>query len=1177
MKLNNARKKTLINNIYDERKRCVLLSMTDKEWFSYKNDEEIKNYNTLDKLRNIYLKMIKYNNPDVLFNLDLKEKNIKEAKDFIEDFVPYATYKLLLDPEFSKIFDKMFIEDYEEEIISIIDNMTYRAENEFKLLGDEGAKKYALRNDPRILLNVDDDYLRQKNNQYVSDYEYSIYLQLCDDFDYYNALDKRIIYSFITANPFVEQLISLKEEERGEYLCSLSEEELYTLKMGFGDEACIYIDEKIKETKLAAATLPKIREKYNKLKIELLKYIKGQDRAIEQVVSGLFNAETLNIVPEDNRPYASFFFFGPPGTGKTLTATKLAEITGYPCKIFNMAEYAYDKDEISLIGSDQTWKGSREGELFLFKKSCGKDKCIIVFDEIEKSNLTVKHSLLSLLGSGKLDNVYTGLVESFDNAILIFTSNIGKRLYDNPNININTLTFAKIRQAFEEETDSKGNPKLSPEFVSRIGSNNIVLYNALNLEGMRKIITDKIDNLSSRFFKNYKLNFTYSDIFPYLMMFSEIKADARVLGARCEKFVKKEIYELLNLLDLKTSLTSINIDVDFKDMNKEIKEIFENTSEEKILYIGDKEIFIKADKVKDENELVEAMKKNYDLILIDPFYGGTDNKALSITDYNSKGIKLFYKLKEIDEEAATYIVLKNEKDISNADRDSMMLDGAKGFIYYDRLDEIKDILKKLYLNKKANELRQKGFVLDFKTKQEIKGTKAKIIIYDCKKYKSLDLDSEDIMVNDQNIPEASFDEIIGCRSAKNELSYFVKYLKNPIEFMQKGFKTPRGVLLYGPPGTGKTMLARALASESRVNFISLTGTDLLLSTIEESKNKLNQIFESARKYSPAVIFIDEIDAIGRERNGSNYDGVLNLLLTQMDGFKKDTKRPIFVLAATNYSLNKLDSALLRRFDSKIYVDVPDRDDRSLYINNFIKKRNLNKVSESAIKLFINRTVGLSLAETENIMEFSIRYAYMKDKEVDDEILTEAYDEYYSGSIKMKKNEEDHKRTAIHEAGHAIVSHIEGITPDFITIVARGDYGGYVLTTNEERLAISKKDILSRIRIALSGRAAEEVIYGKDDINLGSSSDLKKASDFAIKVVSVLNDNNLFISDEISEEEKKNLNKEANNLLKKEYAQTLSLIENNKEMIIELSNTLMIKNHLNKEEFLNYISLNKEKE
>lgn len=1172
MRLSSNIKKTLNRKKYDDKTRKTLLSFSDEEWKSLADNENLYNYCKLSQLREIYKKLDKYSDCDYIFNLNLKEQFLKDPTCIVTDFVPYATYKFLMNPEFPDLFDAaQFVDD---DFVTIIENMAICAENEFRLLGEEGARRYALKNNPRIMVN-EDDYMEFGYGKYVSDLEFSLYLNVCEDDDYTFAKLRRMVYNFRDSAELIENFISLKEEERGEYLFSLNEEELYKLKVCFGDEACIYIDEKLNEAKAAADTLPKISERYSTLKSDFLKYVKGQDKAIEQLVNGLFNAEIHNTVPDDNQPYASFFFFGPPGTGKTLTATKLAEFLKYPYKVFNMAEYAYEKDEVSLIGLDISWRNAKEGELFTFKKSHENSKCVFIFDEIEKSNETVKHSLLSLIGSGKLDNLYTGKTESFENAILIFTSNVGRRLYDDPNVNANTVTFAKIRQAFEEERDQKGNPKLSPEFVSRIGSNNIILFNSLSLEGMNKIVTNRIDVLAKRLFDNYKLRIKYPDILPYLMIFKEIKADARVLGARSEKFLKNEIYELLNLSN--TGITSLKIDVDFKEMDKEIREIFEKSDKNSILYIGDKEIGIQADKAMDEEELVEAMKKNYDLVLIDPFFGGTDDKALSITDYNSKGIKLFYKLKEIDEEVPVYIVLDKETDISIADRDSMMLDGARGFICYDKFDELNDILNKLYLNKKAKELRQKGFILDFKTKQEIKGSKARIIIYDCKKYKSLDLDAEDIMVNDRNIPDTSFDDVIGCASAKNELSYFVRYLKNPVEFMQKGFKIPRGVLLYGPPGTGKTMLARAVAGESKVNFISLTSTDLLLTTIEASKNKINQIFDLARRYSPAIIFMDEIDAIGRERSGSIFDGVLNLLLTQMDGFNINTKHPVFVLAATNYSLDKLDSALLRRFDSKIYVDVPDRNDRSLYIRKFLEKRNLDKLSESAINLFISRTVGLSLADTENILEFVIRYAYRNNKEVDDEMLTDAYDEYYAGSVKKKKSEEDYKRTAIHEAGHAVVSHLEGVTPSFITIVSRAEYGGYVLTDNEETPVYSKNDIITRIRVALSGRAAEEVFYGNDDVNLGSSSDLQQASKLALMVVSALNSDELFISDEITEEEKKILNRKANDLLKKEYSKTIALIERNKEKIESLANTLMEKNHLNKEEFLKSISFDRQKE
>ena len=248
---------------------------------------------------------------------------------------------------------------------------------------------------------------------------------------------------------------------------------------------------------------------------------------------------------------------------------------------------------------------------------------------------------------------------------------------------------------------------------------------------------------------------------------------------------------------------------------------------------------------------------------------------------------------------------------------------------------MQDIAYDLYMQKESTGFTSKGWVLDYKTRQELAedGTKVSIVLYDLKKKRAIDADSRNSVLSDADRPTIKFTDVIGAENAKEELQYYINYLKHPKDFLMDGRKPPKGILLYGPPGTGKTMLARAMAGESDVTFIQTSASEFGSKWVGESEANVRRLFDNAKRYAPAIIFIDEIDAIGRQRTGQDphTESVLNALLTQMDGFMQNPSKPVFVLAATNYgvsassdSIAALDEALMRRFDNKIKVDLPNQ-------------------------------------------------------------------------------------------------------------------------------------------------------------------------------------------------------------------------------------------------------------
>ena len=354
-----------------------------------------------------------------------------------------------------------------------------------------------------------------------------------------------------------------------------------------------------------------------------------------------------------------------------------------------------------------------------------------------------------------------------------------------------------------------------------------------------------------------------------------------------------------------------------------------------------------------------------------------------------------------------------------------------------------------------------------------------------------------------------FADIAGNDSAKQDLEEVVDFLKHPKKYESLGAKIPRGVLLVGSPGTGKTMLARAVAGEASVPFFSISGSEFVEMFVGVGASRVRDLFAKAKKNAPAIIFIDEIDAVGRRRGsgmGGGHDEreqTLNQILVEMDGF--ETGANVIVLAATNRA-DVLDPALLRpgRFDRRTNILLPERKDREAILTVHFKK----KPVDETVKLgaLAAKTAGLSGADLANIAnEAAIVAARRNSKKISNDDLTEAFEKIAIGPERKTKimNEQEKEMTAYHEAGHALVGHV---MPDSdpvhkVTIIPRGATGGvtWFLPPEDKSYTsvIEFKDILAR---ALGGRIAEKIIYGKDRITTGAGSDLRKATEIARDMV-----------------------------------------------------------------------------
>lgn len=951
------------------------------------------------------------------------------------------------------------------------------------------------------------------------------------------------------------------------------------------------------------AEMTALVDKIKEIRKELQSKIFGQDNAINVFLTGYFQSEMVAMLDKTRkRPRASFLFAGPPGVGKTFLAETVADSLDLPYTRFDMSEYCDNESAVEFCGSDGIYRNSKRGNFTAF--IADHPKCVVLLDEIEKAHISIIHLFLQVLDAGRLRDSNVDEELSLKDVILIFTTNAGKQLYTAyEDGDLSTVSRKVVIDALEKDVDPRtGIPYFPSAICSRFASGNVVMFNHIESHDLRHIAKKEIDRNAKNLLEGTGIKLAVDESVYTALLFSEgTKADARTTGSRAETFFNDELYELFRLVSsdkVETSvddIEEIKISLDLENAPESVTSFFNVDESRPILVLGSEETVALCESKNSkfsyigvqtcEDAIDKIRTKDIGLIILDVGFGlqADSERNLNIEDNDTPARQLISFLKEQKNTIPVYLLEGLCCKINSEEKISYLRQGIRGFLSLDgennafaeKLDEVTTII---HQQASMDRLASESKLVTFETSQSISsdGKIAYITLFDFKTSVVVDSQDSGSVVDSVSRPNVRFDDVIGANDAKRELKSFVDYLKNPKKYLGTGVKAPKGVILYGPPGTGKTMLAKAIAAEAGVTFIAAEGNQFLKKYIGEGAEKVHELFRTARKYAPSILFIDEIDAIGRERSGgdstsSETEATLTAFLTEMDGFMNNTSKPVFVLAATNFDVEpgrskSLDPALMRRFDRRIYIELPDKEDRIRFLKMKIQKNPAIQISEATVENIALRATGMSLADLDSAIELALRSAIRQGSTVvSDAILEEAFETFNGGEVK-KWDASLLERVARHEAGHALLCWLSGETPSYITIVARGNHGGYVLPAEQEGKALLTMDeMLARIRTSLAGRAAELVFYGeRDGISTGASGDLASATNTARQIIcSYGMDEEFGLAVESgSGAMSPELRAAVNRILKEQMAQTVDLVRKNADKINALVDVLMVKNYLN---------------
>jgi SpoVK/Ycf46/Vps4 family AAA+-type ATPase len=756
----------------------------------------------------------------------------------------------------------------------------------------------------------------------------------------------------------------------------------------------------------------------------LLNRVFGQDHAVHAFAEGIFNARVLAGADEKRkRPCALFVFAGPPGVGKTFLAEQAAGELAIPFKRFDMSSFADHQAHSLLIGFAPSYREAREGLLTGFVQE--HPHSILLFDEIEKAHLNTIQLFLQILDAGILHDDYRDRTVSFKDTVIIFTTNAGKQLYGGE-VKRNTAGFSRktILNALQYDTHPQtGIPFFPATVCSRLATGYPIMFNHLQAHDLEKISAEEIRRSCTLFERQYRVKVSADPSLPAALLFSEGGwADARTLKAQTGLFFRNEIFKLLGFWDRHaevpfSEIESIRFDLPTEDLPLPVKHLFEPPPAPEILLFGNSPLTgkfngtlpdITVHHTFDTREALEIIAGHDLHLVLFEISPHRENKLHETRNF-------FNLLRKRMPDMPAYLLIPAGTPADHELLSAFLRAGARGILALpeEKTDrpfagETGKIIRQAHRQSITAGFAAQHKMLSFETSPALSPDNRQVTVrlQEFSIRRAVRAEDSGMALDEIEKPEARFGDLIGIDHAKEELSLFVDYLKNPGKFTASGLKPPKGALLYGPPGTGKTLLAKAMAGESDATFLPVSANALAAGCRNNGPETVRELFSRAKRYTPAIVFIDEIDAIGNSKPGYGEESALKILLAEMEKFSAEPGRPVFILAATNFEIEEnkwdteiMDPALVRQFDRKIRIGLPDKNNRKRYLQTTLDRRKNHRISEAFTEYLADRSMDYSLADLESVLDLSYRIAARENVPVNDRLLEEAFNSSHPGEKK----------------------------------------------------------------------------------------------------------------------------------------------------------------------------------
>ena len=904
----------------------------------------------------------------------------------------------------------------------------------------------------------------------------------------------------------------------------------------------------------ATTTLFGVLDRVDRLVTQLNKDVLGQEAAVSMLGQAYFQAR---IAPRKTGPRGIFTFLGPSGVGKTFLAECFAralagfEGDAYAFRRFDMGSFGGHQNFEQLFGAESFYKGSKPGTLTGFVAE--HPRSVILFDEIEKAHDTTQQALLAVLDAGEVTDKALEKPVNFSQAWLVFTTNLGREFFETENasgvLRAGGMTAAAVfdllasARSRREMHDRSAASALSPEFVSRLSKGGAVLFNRLATRHYLELIDRSLQRRGAPEGADVSMlpAVTADAGVRLLFLLSRLPdVDARrvVSGgdAWVSEVIRRSLEECRGELQAEAAAAysielacgpaaRAGLDARFAAHAARVLVIDDSDEVAERLRAGCAAMIAGVRRIASGASAIEDLQRHpVDLVLLDL---NIDESATS--PRADRALEILQSLREAVPHLPVCLFSVGPEQRERFDSvvaRVLKRGGARAYIpcppwaaglggddpFVARvLQELTDLRDEAVMREQARGRKRVSFQISYRwdaRRRVIAGEVGSV--------------GEEVVVraNDwaapvtfAGVPRERFADVAGLDRAKRRLSQLVHWLRSPGTLGAFGVSPPRGFLLAGPPGTGKTLLARAFAGEAGLPFLALTGGELKSKWVGESEERVRELFATARRYAPAIIFIDELDAIGP---GADAPGVqhhevslLQQILSSMDGFA-GSDRPVFVLGATNHP-DRLDPALLRpgRFDEVVPIDLPNLQAREHFFRMRLGASTFHGGIDPTI--LARQTPGCTPAELDRMLREAVYHAV----EAGHEKVQPADFDHARRLVRFGARKEDitvdereRRLTAFHEAGHAVVhlALFPGRPVDYLTIVPTesGALGFMAPAADESVHTRSRRDIEAEIAVLLAGREAESIAAGggPEAVTTGAANDLERATRLAWRAVSV---------------------------------------------------------------------------